>query len=738
MKELSKSESLLNEYIMNTSELSSSREYIYTHQSINNNLNLKLQSKSSTIKKNPFNKFSYNSNKIIKSDEIPNNNLINAIECNNINKVKEYLEKDSLNINTLNDIGVSPLHVAVINGNFEIIQLLLNHGANPNIKSLKKKQTPLHLAYIFKCLLSDQIINLLINNQANPNLEDINNKKPCEYSFKYKESNEVENTLTNENESEEIEISDDIQKNLINKKNIRNIIQKQDSFNDNNKNNYTYTISDSEATINQTQTKRNTGYIIKELINQKENININSNRNKIKIIAKTDGKKLYNKNNYNISKENNSFLNINNNYFLAQDNNMLNDSLEMCLKNEIYCSNNNKDNNYNFKADNILNKHKNNYRVFETKKLFLNKSHKDLRPKKNPQKNNSLENNKYKSDYKKYDKNKEINISEQYYFNNEFYNNYYSDKDYFLSKDKRRAFKIPKNIETRHNNQSPNSALLSSVSTSQNQTSKKEKQRIIGNVSEFVYQDDICNYKDSENPQYLKNWLTSIELPFYYDNFVNNNILDINTLINEAKEKYNKLNYEYIENLLKIHKSGHIFRILCKLEIEAERVENKICNFLVGLNPNSTIENNSKNTKSVHIQSKEYNSKCFNCYDTKRTMMEKRDLKVFLRKYNLLHLYDNFYHNGFDLINYVILQMYTKYAINDDIIQKCLHIYTKKDRYYVLDALFNEVKEINIFFSTNIHNHCLFPQYENNDWTNSLNDETINTDNDNSNKCIII
>ena len=245
MKELSKSESLLNEYIMNTSELSSSREYIYTHQSINNNLNLKLQSKSSTIKKNPFNKFSYNSNKIIKSDEIPNNNLINAIECNNINKVKEYLEKDSLNINTLNDIGVSPLHVAVINGNFEIIQLLLNHGANPNIKSLKKKQTPLHLAYIFKCLLSDQIINLLINNQANPNLEDINNKKPCEYSFKYKESNEVENTLTNENESEEIEISDDIQKNLINKKNIRNIIQKQDSFNDNNKNDYIYKISDS-------------------------------------------------------------------------------------------------------------------------------------------------------------------------------------------------------------------------------------------------------------------------------------------------------------------------------------------------------------------------------------------------------------------------------------------------------------------------------------------------------------
>ena len=140
MKELSKSESILNEYIMNTSELSSSREHIYTQQSINNNLNLKLQNRKSTIKKNPFDKFSSNSNKILKLDENQTNNLINAIECNNMNKIKEYLEKDSLNINELNDKGISPLHIAVINGNMEIIKLLLDYGANPNIRSLKKNR----------------------------------------------------------------------------------------------------------------------------------------------------------------------------------------------------------------------------------------------------------------------------------------------------------------------------------------------------------------------------------------------------------------------------------------------------------------------------------------------------------------------------------------------------------------------------------------------------------------------
>ena len=60
MKELSKSESILNEYVMNTSEISSSREYIYTQQSLNNNLSLKLKSRKSSIKKTPINKYSTN------------------------------------------------------------------------------------------------------------------------------------------------------------------------------------------------------------------------------------------------------------------------------------------------------------------------------------------------------------------------------------------------------------------------------------------------------------------------------------------------------------------------------------------------------------------------------------------------------------------------------------------------------------------------------------------------------
>ena len=714
MKVLNKSESLLNEYVMNTSELSSSKDQMYTQQSFNNILSLRLNNKISTVKMTPFYKFSSLNTNI--------NKMIKAIECNKITKIKEYLDKDSNNLNKLNEKGVSPLHIAVINGNIKIIKMLLKYGADPNILSDKKRQTPLHYAYIFKSLFFNQIINLLLRNNANPDIEDINHKKPSEYLIKYKESNEIESTLSNEND--ELEINDNI--NVSRYKNIISDINNQDSYNEN-KNNYTYTISDNEATITQSYTKRNSGfYNIEELINCKEEPE-KYKKTKIKIIGKN------NKRYYNFKKESNSILNINNNYFLSKDNDVNDDSLEINFKSDIFNNKIFENKNY-FSTDNHYNKLKN----FSCQKrpLLLNRSYKDMISRKNAQKGLSYDYDTFKSENKKY--NRGVNISEQYYFKNDIFNNYYNDKSY-QSKTKKKCFKIPKNYEAR-----PNSALLSSMSSTHNQTSKKEifnKNNLKNDVTEFIYTDDNSIYNNSTNTKLLRNWLASIDLSLYYDNFIKNNIFDIKILINEVKSKNSKINYEYLENLLKIHKSGHIYRILCKLEIDAGFVENKLCNFLVGVNE-STIDNNTKNSKNIstYMQSKESCSdKCFDCNcNKKKHLTEKRDLKTFLRKYNLLHLHDNFYHNGFDLINYVILQMFTKYSINDDIVQKCLHIYKKKDRYLVLDALFNEVKEINIFFSTNIHNYCLFPKYENNDWINTWNDESINSDNESSNGCIII
>ena len=702
MKELSKTDNLLNEYIINNSEISSTNEHLLTQQSFNNILNIKLQSKRNSVKSNIKMNFHYNTSYINSSSK--NNNLIKSIELNNLKKVKEYLNKDKSNINSLNKNGISPLHIAVISGNLEIINFLLDKGANPNIKSLSKKQTPLHYAYIFKSTKTHKIINLLLKYNANPNLEDTNNKRPKEYSLKYKESSDIDNyTSINDNENDNLYMKTDINNNKINE----NIIQ--DSFNDNNKN--TYSISDSEDTVIQQETKRNNLFSIDELISNYKKI---YNKGKIKIISKKNR-------NLNlgychkinlINNSSSSNKNINN----SKDNDTYADSLETSKKNY-------NNNTFNKSLNHVKLKIKKSKNIQNPKNLKLNKNFLINV--------SSKANDNYHTDNKA--KN-EININKQYFINNEFFNNYYNGQGYFKSKLAKKLFKIPKTNEKN----SVNGIMSNSMASTNIQTNKNGNSNIDinSNVKEFIYTEEQTN-TETKNLEKLKNWLDSIQLSLYYDNFVNNNITDINNLIKEFKTNREKINYQFIENLLNIHVPGHIYRILCKFEVDASFIENKICTFLLGINSSNEDSSSKKNLSKIFIQSDECSDKCYNCCNTKKPLMEKNDLKTFLRKYKIMHLYNNFYHNGFDLINFVILQMFTKFVINDDIIQRSFHIYNKKDRYLVLDALFNEVKEINIFFSTNINNSCLFPNYENNDWEINWNEESINEDNEYSNNCYI-
>ena len=147
MKEFSKAENILNKYIITDSENSKISERLLTQQSVNKKLNIVLQNRRNFPRKNPLKKYCHNTSSYIKKPS-KYNNLIKAIENNDLRRVKELLNKDLSNINLLNKNGISPLHIAVINGNLEIINYILDKGANPNISSLHKKQTPLHYAYI--------------------------------------------------------------------------------------------------------------------------------------------------------------------------------------------------------------------------------------------------------------------------------------------------------------------------------------------------------------------------------------------------------------------------------------------------------------------------------------------------------------------------------------------------------------------------------------------------------------
>ena len=231
------------------------------------------------------------------------------------------------------------------------------------------------------------------------------------------------------------------------------------------------------------------------------------------------------------------------------------------------------------------------------------------------------------------------------------------------------------------------------------QTNKKKNYK---KAQSFTKENEIkMNFSQiNKDCSYLLNWLLNLQLSSYYKNFLDNEIYDINRLVNQMKSIDNKLNYENIESLLLIHKPGHIYRILTQLEVDAGIIDKNVANFMIN---NKDCSENSYVGKTLLFSDK-YNCKnCCHYLDIEicgGKNEKKNDLKSFLKRYNLLFLYQNFCHNGFELINYVILQMYGNNPINSDILENCFHIYDENDRIKVLKSIVNEMKKINTFVNT--------------------------------------
>ena len=104
--------------------------------------------------------------------------LIKAVQNGNYDIVQYLLEKTNSDPNVQNELGMTPLHLAVENGNHKIINLLLEQGANPNIQQ-KNGETPLHLA----ANKGDyKVIKLLCLFGANINLKNENEISVLEYA----------------------------------------------------------------------------------------------------------------------------------------------------------------------------------------------------------------------------------------------------------------------------------------------------------------------------------------------------------------------------------------------------------------------------------------------------------------------------------------------------------------------------------------------------------------------------
>ena len=236
------------------------------------------------------------------------------------------------------------------------------------------------------------------------------------------------------------------------------------------------------------------------------------------------------------------------------------------------------------------------------------------------------------------------------------------------------------------------------------------------NNNENIYKNETYKDNSNINLNYLKYWLGNIGLLDYLNNFIKCDIYDINVLVERMKLYQTKLRYEDLENTLKIRTPGYIYRILCKLEADAGLVDPKIIKFMIreGINTDSSknnnmlrsINNNNKGEKNMNISISQSYYQCFNCCKLNQIKKQKKnDLKYFLLRYDLIHLYQNFYHNGFDMIEYVLIQMYSSFPINEDILENCFHIYDERQRNITLKAIVAEMKKINKFLNSEEYNN---------------------------------
>ena len=78
-------------------------------------------------------------------------------------------------------LGTTALHYMACSGELEAIEALISSGADPNARAKTSRQTPLHWAVRYRANVPT--IELLMKHGANPNLKDWKDKTPGDFSY---------------------------------------------------------------------------------------------------------------------------------------------------------------------------------------------------------------------------------------------------------------------------------------------------------------------------------------------------------------------------------------------------------------------------------------------------------------------------------------------------------------------------------------------------------------------------
>ncbi|PKL51291.1 MAG: hypothetical protein CVV42_00130 [Candidatus Riflebacteria bacterium HGW-Riflebacteria-2] len=96
-----------------------------------------------------------------------------------LKQVRTSLARDSVLANMADEIGMSPLHIAVINGHLRIVNVLINAGAEVNATDKLKRLTPLHYAAFHNY---PRIMLFLLSRRADHSMADSDGNQPLHFA----------------------------------------------------------------------------------------------------------------------------------------------------------------------------------------------------------------------------------------------------------------------------------------------------------------------------------------------------------------------------------------------------------------------------------------------------------------------------------------------------------------------------------------------------------------------------